>query len=71
MAQINRNKKHNSNRMKMSVPIMRYSVSNDNERVIAIIEAHQRRQVKLRGALVLLYVGILFFLLMCGVLGEK
>lgn len=57
--------------MKMSVPIMRYSVSNDNERVIAIIEAHQRRQVKLRGALVLLYVGILFFLLMCGVLGEK
>lgn len=71
MAQINRNKKHNPNRVKMRVTDMGFSVSKDNERAIAIIEAHQRRQVKLRGALVLLYVGVLFFLLMCVVLGEK
>ena len=71
MAEINKNRKHNPNRVKMSVPNMGFSVLKDNERAIAMIEAYQRREVRFRGALVLLYVGILFFLLMCGVLGEK
>ncbi|WP_375199572.1 hypothetical protein [Bacillus sp. RS11] len=54
-------KGENPNRVKMSVPNMGFSVLKDNERAIAMIEAHQRRQVRLRGALALLYISILFF----------
>ncbi len=68
MAQINRNKKHNLHRVKMRVTDMGFSVSNDNKRIIAMIEEHEKRRFRFCNTIFILYCGILLLALIMVIL---